>query len=69
MLGVLLADIATAVINWVSGIDQQLVLGGAGLADAVVVSGVLAVALTAVVGEVLARLSRGLQTPGKAISG
>ncbi len=65
VLGVLLADIATAVINWVSGIDQQLVLGGAGLADAVVVSGVLAVALTELVGEVMERISRARHTPGK----
>lgn len=65
VLGVLLADIATAVINWASGIDQQLVLGGAGLADAVVVSGVLAVALTELVGEVMERFSRARHTPGK----
>lgn len=65
VLGVLLADIATAVINWVSGIDQQLVLGGAGLADAVVVSGVLAVALTELVGEVMERISQARHTTGK----
>ena len=65
VLGVLLADIATAVINWVGGIDQQLVLGGAGLADAVVVSGVLAVALTELVGEVMERISQARHTTGK----
>lgn len=58
VVGVMLADIATAVVNWARGIDQQLVLGGAGLADAVVVSGILAVLLTELVGEIMERISR-----------
>ncbi|MGN0779516.1 MAG: DUF1614 domain-containing protein [Aristaeellaceae bacterium] len=58
VLGVLLADIATAVMNWSRGIDQQLVLGGAGIADAVVISGVLAVLLAELVGEIVERVVR-----------
>ena len=58
VLGVLLADIATAVVNWSRGIDQQLVLGGAGIADAVVIAGVLAVLLAELVGEIVARITR-----------
>lgn len=58
VLGVILADTATAVVNWSRGIDQQLVLGGAGVADAVVVSGVLAVLLCELVGEIVERVVR-----------
>lgn len=58
ILGVMLADVATAVVNWARGIEQQLVLGGAGVADAVVVSGVLAVLLAELVGEITERIVR-----------
>ena len=58
VLGVLLADTATAIVNWSRGIDQQLVLGGAGVADAVVVSGVLAVLLCELIGEIVERMVR-----------
>lgn len=59
VVGVILADVVTAIINWNRGIDQQLVLGGAGIADTVVISGVLAVLLAELVGEILERFSRG----------
>ncbi|MGN0971728.1 MAG: DUF1614 domain-containing protein, partial [Aristaeellaceae bacterium] len=39
VLGVLLADFVTAAVNWSRGVEQQLVLGGAGIADAVVIAG------------------------------
>ncbi len=58
VLGVMLADIATACVNWFRGIDQQLVLGGAGLVDAVVVSGVIGVLFTELVGEIAERITR-----------
>ncbi len=58
-VGVMLADVANAVINWTQGVDQTLVLGGAGLADGVVISAVLAVLLTELVGEMMERISRG----------
>ncbi|MCH5287298.1 MAG: DUF1614 domain-containing protein [Christensenellaceae bacterium] len=64
VLGVMLADTATAVVNWSRGIDQQLVLGGAGVADAVVVSGVLAVLLCELVGEIVERMVRGRRKEG-----
>ena len=64
VLGVVLADIATAIVNWSRGIDQQLVLGGAGVADAVVVSGVLAVLLCELVGEIVERMVRGRRKEG-----
>lgn len=56
--GVLLADIAVAVVNWQRGIAQQLVLGGGGAADAAVISGVTAVLLAELVGEIRERFTR-----------
>lgn len=56
--GVILADIVTAVINWSKGIDQQLVLGGAGIGDTAVISGVVAVLLAELLGELIERIAR-----------
>ena len=64
VLGVMLADTATAIVNWSRGVEQQLVLGGAGVADAVVVSGVLAVLLCELVGEIVERMARGRRKEG-----
>lgn len=58
VVGVILADVVTACINWSKGIDQQLVLGGAGVGDTVVISGVLAVLLTELIGEITERIVR-----------
>ena len=58
VVGVILADIAVGIVNWSKGIGQQLVLGGAGMADTVVISGVLAVLLAELIGEVAERLAR-----------
>lgn len=62
--GVILADVASAVINWLSGIRQVLVLGGAGIADAVVISGILAVMLCELVGETTERIVRRRKAEG-----
>ena len=56
--GVIIADIITAYINWSKGITQQLVLGGAGMADTAVISGVIAVLLAERVGELRERMAR-----------
>lgn len=66
VLGVMLADIAQAVVNWSQGIDQRLQLGGAGAVDAIVVSGILAVLLAELVGELIERATRGNRPPRKA---
>ena len=58
VLGVLLADIISAVTVWAGGVSQKLVLGGAGLFDSVVISGFLAVLLCELVGETLERFAR-----------
>lgn len=56
--GMLLADVMSAVISWQQGSAVPLVLGGAGIADAMVVSGVLAVLLCELVGETVERIVR-----------
>ncbi len=56
--GVILADAVTAFVNWAQGISQPLVLGGGGLADAAVLSGMLSVLLCELIGEAAERLVR-----------
>lgn len=58
VLGVLLADTAVALVNWSQGINQRLYLGSGGAMDVVVLSGLIAVLLAELVGEVIERLSR-----------
>ena len=58
VLGVLLADAINAIALWSAGIDQKLVLGGAGLFDTAVISGILAVLLSELVGETVERFAR-----------
>ena len=58
VLGVVLADIAVAVVNWLGGLSQTLTLGGAGAMDVVVISGLLAVLLSEFVGEIYERIVR-----------
>lgn len=65
VLGVLWADIAVAVLNWKDGIQQPLVLGGAGVFDAMVISGLIGVVLAELVGEALERLVRGNEAPNR----
>ncbi|MEA4899106.1 DUF1614 domain-containing protein [Bacillota bacterium Meth-B3] len=62
-LGVMLADIAQAIINWSQGVGQRLLLGGAGAMDAIVISGLLAVLLAELVGELIERAARGSEKP------
>lgn len=61
VLGVMLADIAVSVINRANGIEQTLYLGGAGAFDAMVISGLLAVVLAELIGEILERFTRARQ--------
>ena len=63
VLGVMLADTAVAVVNWTKGIDQTLLLGGAGVFDAIVISGILGVLLCELIGEMLERIMRGRERP------
>lgn len=63
VLGVLWADIAVALVNWNRGVNQPLVLGGAGVFDAMVISGIIGVVLAELVGEILERFARGNERP------
>ena len=65
----LIADVTNAGMVWAAGVDQRLVLGGAGAADAVVISGLTAVLLAELIGEVTERAVRGRQRPQKAFVG
>lgn len=58
IIGVLLADVANAVVIRLQGYQTQLNLGGAGIADAVVISGVIAVFMCELVGETIERIVR-----------
>ena len=56
--GVLLADIVNALVISMQGYQTQLVLGGGGIADAAVISGVIAVLMCELVGETIERFVR-----------
>lgn len=56
--GLLLADLISAVLLWRRGVMQTLYLGGGGLADAAVISGMLGVLLCELVGEAAERICR-----------
>ena len=63
VLGVLWADIAVALINRFNGIEQRLTIGGAGVFDAMIISGLLGVVLAELIGELLERFMRGNRRP------
>lgn len=58
VIGIVLADIASAAMLWVQGFETQLVLGGAGIADASVISGAIGVLFCELLGEVVERFAR-----------
>lgn len=59
VMGVLLGDIAQGVINASRGLTTPIRLGGAGALDVVVLSGLLAVLLAEVIGEIRERMQGG----------
>ena len=62
-LGVMLANVASAAMVWARGAEQRLVLGGAGGFDVIVISGLLAVLLCELTGEIAERIVRGDRPP------
>ena len=62
-VGVMLAELLSAMTVWGQGVAQRLVLGGAGGFDVIVVSGLLAVLLSELIGEILERIQRGGKRP------
>lgn len=61
-LGVLIADVLNWVYTTLQGYRTQLVLCGGGIADAVVISGVLAVLFCELLGEAIERIVRTKRT-------
>ena len=57
VMGILLADIAVAVVNGITGTPVNLNLGGAGSMDLVVISGFLAVIVSEVAGKIIERFT------------
>lgn len=68
VLGVIIADVIAAAEVWAQGVSQTLALGGAGAYDAVVISGILAVLLCELVGEIAERITRGRRRPTREYS-
>lgn len=56
--GILLADVISAVITRAQGSDVPLILGGAGIADAAVIGGVMGVLFCELLGEAIERVAR-----------
>ncbi len=67
VLGAMIADVWSAIDVWMSGVNQPLVLGGAGAADVIVISGLTAVLLAELVGEIIERMARGRQRDEKRV--
>ena len=63
VVGVTLANVASWLTVRAAGVDQRLVLGGAGAYDVIVISGLLAVLLAELVGEAVERARRGRRRP------
>ena len=59
VLGVLLADLLSGISLWMRGVDQAVHLGGAGALDAVVLAGVIGVAMCELTGEIMERIQTG----------
>lgn len=58
VLGVTLADLISGVSLLIQGIDQPIYLGGAGALDAAILSGITAVLMCELIGEIMERISR-----------
>lgn len=69
VVGVMLSNVAAWLTVRMSGVPQRLVLGGAGAYDVIVISGLLAVLLAELIGEILERAARGRRRPARAFHG
>jgi uncharacterized membrane protein len=59
VMGVLLADTTQGIVSYANGLSTPIMLGGAGMLDMVVISGLLAVLLAEVIGEIRERMQGG----------
>lgn len=62
VLGILLTDLVHALRAWMVNLNTTTVLGGAGVFDSMIISGIIAVALAEIVGEARERVTGG---PGR----
>lgn len=58
VVGVILADITSGIVAMAQGYSVQVVLGGGGIADAAVISGVMGVLLCELLGEFIEKIVR-----------
>jgi hypothetical protein len=65
----MLSNVAAWLTVRMSDVPQRLVLGGAGAYDVIVISGLLAVLLAELIGEILERAARGRRRPARAFHG
>lgn len=63
VVGILLSSVFSAATVWAHGIDQRLTLGGAGAFDVVVMTGLIAVLLSELIGETVERIQRKRRRP------
>lgn len=66
VVGSMLSSVASAIGVWAQGADQRLTLGGAGGFDVIVITGLLAVMLSELIGEITERILRGRKRPMRA---
>ncbi len=59
VLSVMLVDLLATVNISLDGLPQQIVLGGGGIFDALLINGVLAVGIAEIIGEINERIQRG----------
>lgn len=59
VMGILLADVTQGIVNYSAGLTTPIILGGAGALDVVVISGLMAVLLAEIIGEIRERLQGG----------
>ena len=69
VLGVTLANVAAWLTVRAQGVPQALALGGAGAYDVIVLSGLIAVLLSELVGEAIERAARGRRRPLRVYQG
>ena len=63
VIGMMLSDTANAIYVWSKGVPQDFLLGGAGAFDGIVISGIVAVLLAELLGEIIERMKRGTKRP------
>lgn len=59
VLGLIICDLFTGIMNRVNGLDQTIRIGTGGMLDSIVISGIVAVMLAELVGELIERVARG----------